>query len=176
MRIANPALVVAVAYAMTGLAFAATDCSDSPHCWPEGSSMHTGGLLAKQLEELDKQLRQRNEELLALVKSGGVSFHPEERLLSALMAQAEGWLVYRQRECELLGANTRAGATWQSTNAVECEVRATTRRLGQVTEVLQCVKAIPLQMRVDDEAGCLEKLSVLLPGEPNNSLERSRDR
>jgi len=125
--------------------------------------MHTGLLLVQELEKLDALLSIKNQELLAIVEAGGLNFRADERLLDALKSQASSWLVYRTQECEFIGANSRAGGTWPSTYANECEVRVTVQRLEQVGDVLECVRRILPKDRVDDEAGCLNALSAL-PG------------
>lgn len=103
------------------LAFAEVKCTDRPDRWPEGSSMHTGLLLAQQQNAVEKLLEHKHEELVKLVSSsssGEISV--DGRLLAAIKTQQVAWLKYRTEECELIGSLTGAGATWPSTYAKKC--------------------------------------------------------
>jgi len=102
------ALLIFVLTAMPVTAFAETECTDRPECWPEGSSMHTGLLLVEKQKMLEKLLASKQEDLVKLVSAAASSdgkFHADERLFMAFKAQQAAWLKYRTDECELIGAS-----------------------------------------------------------------------
>lgn len=137
---------------------AEVECTDRPECWPEGSAMHTGLLLARQLEQAEALLARQHDALLKLVT---VSAHGDSRLLNALGAQQAAWLNYRGEECELIGALTGAGGSWPSTYALRCKLNHTEQRLRRVRSAFRCVSNMPPEQRVWDQNRCLQQLAPL---------------
>lgn len=140
----------------------AEKCTDKPECWPEGSAMHTGLLLAEQKGELETRLARKNRELISLVSQNdriGTT-----RVADALAAQHDSWLKYRADECELIGALTGAGGTWPSTYAVRCEVNLTDQRLRRVRWATRCIVKSRKENRAYEEYDCLQQLAPLVNG------------
>lgn len=148
------------------IAFAETECSDRPECWPEGSSMHTGLLLVEKRNKIEKLLASKHDELTNLV-SAGVSENGQVmagfgRLINALKSQQAAWLKYRADECELIGSLSGAGGTWPSTYANECEVNLTYQRIRRVRSALRCIEKIPKEKRLFEQNACLQQLAPLV--------------
>ena len=144
------------------MAFASVECTDRPECWPDGSSMQTGLLLAQRLNSLDKILTSKHEELIKLVASASEDgIQVDERLLAALKTQQSAWLKYRAKECELIGSLTGAGGTWPSTYANQCEVNHTEQRLRRVRAAMRCIEKLPAGKRLFDQNNCLQQLAPL---------------
>jgi len=137
-------------------------CTDKPECWPEGSAMRTGIVLANKQEGTERLLAQEHERLVKLVSSSvAEGIGQDERLLSALKTQEEAWLKYRNEECELIGALTGAGGSWPSTYAVQCESNHTDQRLRRVRSAIACIEKIPAESRSFDQNRCLQQLAPL---------------
>src|SRR5512139_897665 len=92
-------LLLFVLASTPNFAFAETQCTDRPECWPQGGSMNTGLLFEQQRNAAEKDLARKHKELVNLLSSTS-----GERLLSTLKAQQAAWLKYRTEECELIGA------------------------------------------------------------------------
>jgi len=155
------ALLVALVF-IPFFAFANDQCTDRPECWPEGSAMHTGLMLVQRQRAAETVLQKVHNELISLVASSASGeVKPDERLLAALRTQQVAWLKYRTEECELIGALTGAGGSWQSTYANRCEVNHTEQRRRRLQSAMQCIKKIPLQDRLFEQHNCLQQLAPL---------------
>lgn len=144
------------------MAFAEVECTNRPECWPEGSSMRTGLLLARQVQQTEELLASTHDELIALVASSvNGEIHVDQRLLGALKSQQAAWLKYRDEECELIGALTGSGGTWPSTYASRCEANHAEQRLRRVRSAMRCVQRIPAERRLFEQNACLQQLAPL---------------
>lgn len=144
------------------LVFAEVECSDRPECWPEGSAMHTGLLLAKQQKQIENALATKHNELIKLVvsaKSGEAQ--ADDRLVAALKTQQLARLKYRSDECELVGSLTGAGGSWPSTYANRCEVNHTEQRLRRVRSAIRCIQKLSPEKRLFEQNTCLQQLAPL---------------
>lgn len=140
------------------------NCTDRPACWPEGSAMHTGLTLVAGLQKKSAQLKQKHEELIALLSDSPAyngEKYPDTRVISAMKAQQISWEKYRSDECELIGSLTGAGGSWPSTYANRCDVNLTEARLTRVNSAIRCIKKIPLEDRWTEQASCLQQLAPL---------------
>lgn len=143
---------------------AGVECTERPDCWPEGSAMHTGLVLAQQLKTIEKRLALKHKELMAMVGSATPANVTIERVVQALENQQQTWLRYKTEECELIGALTGAGGSWPSTHAVRCEVNLTDLRLRSVRYALRCVTTLPEETRGYEQSRCLQQLAPLVNG------------
>jgi uncharacterized protein YecT (DUF1311 family) len=166
MRMRKIAALILALAATPGAAAAITEveCSDRPECWPEGSSMHTGLLLAAQRKETEKLLAAAHAKLIDLVSSATSSDEQSqgnEMLLEALKTQQSAWQQYQTDECRLVGAMTGAGGTWPGTYQNECMLKLTGQRLGQVQSVIACIRKIPGDKRRFEQNECMQPLVPL---------------
>jgi uncharacterized protein YecT (DUF1311 family) len=143
------------------VSFAEVICTDKAECWPEGSAMHTGLVLAKQQRELEASLRRAHAQLLKIVASPRGDIKVDTRLLGSLKTQQAAWLKYRTEECELLGSLTGAGGSWPSTHATRCEVGHTAQRLKRVRAAMRCIGKLPSEMQAIEQNNCLQQLAPL---------------
>ena len=142
----------------------AEDCTDRPECWPEGSAMHTGLLLAQELTTLDKALGEAHKALIEKVGAAPMTEDtPQDNSLlsKALREQQKAWLRYRSGECRLIGALTGAGGTWPSTYANDCELSLGQQRLEDIQAALACIDAISEQDRIFEQGECLRDLAPM---------------
>ncbi|HTN31985.1 MAG TPA: lysozyme inhibitor LprI family protein [Pseudomonas sp.] len=148
---------------LPALAFA-QDCTDRAECWPEGSAMHTGLLLAEELGTLDKSLAEAHRALIEQVGSARITDEtPQDNgvLAKALREQQKAWLKYRSGECRLIGALTGAGGSWPSTYAIDCELSLGQQRLEEVQAARECITAISEQDRIFEQGECLRDLAPM---------------
>ncbi|HTO18133.1 MAG TPA: lysozyme inhibitor LprI family protein [Pseudomonas sp.] len=156
-----PALLV---FALLPTLALAQDCTDRAECWPEGSAMHTGLLLAEELAALDETLAQAHRALTEQVGSARVTDEtPQDNslLTKALREQQKAWLKYRSGECRLIGALTGAGGSWPSTYATDCELSLGQQRLEDVQAARECINAISEQDRIFEQGECLRDLAPM---------------
>ncbi|MEO6918595.1 MAG: lysozyme inhibitor LprI family protein [Collimonas sp.] len=147
------------------ISFGETECTDRPECWPEGSAMHTGLLLAKKQNAIEKLMASEQEKLVKLVSDASSSdgeLHTDGRLVRALKAQQSAWITYRANECELIGSLTGAGGTWPSTYAIRCEVNLSQQRLRRIRSATQCIEKISIEKRIFEQNTCLQQLAPLV--------------
>lgn len=157
-------LIVTGAFLVVSSAVAADNCTDRPECWPEGSAMHTGLLLAQHAKEVDIALERSHNDLLKLVsssKSADGSLGTDERLLQALKSQQAAWLKYKSEECELIGSLTGAGGSWPSTYASRCELNHSELRLRRVRAAIRCIERLSADKRIFEQNNCLQQLAPL---------------
>lgn len=139
-------------------------CTDRPECWPEGSAMHTGLILAVGRQKSSAQMKSKHDELIALLSESpnhNGEKYSDSRVISALTAQQVSWEKYRSDECELIGSLTGAGGSWPSTYATRCNVNLIEERLRRITSATKCIKKIPLDKRWVEQAACLQQLAPL---------------
>lgn len=148
----------------TVLAPALAQQLDQKDYWPEGSSMHTGFLMAERRDAAEAQLAEKQAELMALV-IGNQARYPDQRLVSALESQHAAWLVYRTAECELFGALTGAGGTWPTTHALGCDGQQTEQRVEEVVAAIDCIESLPAEDREFGQNACLYRLAPISGGD-----------
>lgn len=156
-----PALFVVALFPALTLA---EDCTDRAECWPEGSAMHTGLLLAEDLKALDEVLGEAHQALIDKVSSAPVTDEtPQDSSLlgKALRDQQKAWLRYRTGECRLIGALTGAGGSWPSTYATDCELSLGQQRLEDIQAAHACIDAISEQDRIFEQGECLRDLAPM---------------
>ncbi|KHL69035.1 hypothetical protein SF06_23710 [Pseudomonas flexibilis] len=142
----------------------AQDCTDRAECWPEGSAMHTGVLLAEELRTLDEELAVAHKALIEQVGAAPVTDEtpqPDGMLTRALRDQQKAWLRYRAGECQLIGALTGAGGSWPSAYATDCELSLGQQRLEDVQAARECINAISEQDRIFEQGECLRDLAPM---------------
>ncbi|MGY0798157.1 lysozyme inhibitor LprI family protein [Lysobacter sp. A286] len=144
----------------TAIMVAPVLAQDKRSDWPEGSSMHTGFLMAERRDAAEAQLEQQQARLMALVIGSRTRF-PDQRLVSALQSQHAAWLVYRTAECELFGALTGAGGTWPTTHALGCDGQQTEQRVEEVAMAIACIEALPAEEREFSQNACLYPLAPI---------------
>ncbi len=162
-EIARFVLSAVFAFLCPLLSTAETQTTERPEDWPEGSAMHTGLLLVKERDKLDKQLADKHEELLKLLTAAppGETSGTDPRLIAAIKSQEAAWLKYRTDECELVGTLTGAGGSWPSTYAVKCEVKLTKQRLRTMQSAAQCIKKSRPEDRLSEQNECLSQLAPI---------------
>lgn len=152
------ALLALAALALVAPALAAQE-PDAP-CTPAGSALCVGESLASTLLTLDARLDRRHAALVRLVR-GDDATDDDVRITRAVEALHPEWRRLRGADCELHGALTRAGGTWPTTWATDCEVAATRTRLATVDATIRCIEALPPARRADDRFDCLARLRLL---------------
>lgn len=156
-----PALLVFALLPALGLA---QDCTDRAECWPEGSAMHTGLLLAADLKALDKAMSEAHRALIEKVGAAPVTDEtPQDNSLlgKVLAEQQKAWLRYRGGECRLIGTLTGAGGSWPSTYAIDCELSLGQQRLEDIQAAHACIDAISEQDRIFEQGECLRDLAPM---------------
>ncbi|MGM8229078.1 lysozyme inhibitor LprI family protein [Cellvibrio sp. ARAG 10.3] len=139
-------------------------CTDRPECWPEGSAMHTGLVMAEKRRKISHQLETKHAELIALLAASpdhGGNVNPDSRIISALKKQQPAWEEYTTEECELIGSLTGAGGSWPSTYATRCKLNLMEERLRRINSSIKCIQKIPLEARWMDQSSCLQQLAPL---------------
>lgn len=109
-------------------AVAATECTDRPECWPEGSAMNTG-LAAKQaLAEADKQLNETYQRIIKNLPADETDNYPKK----ALIAAQREWIKYRDAQCALVGEVSGGVRMWKSAFNTVCEADMTKARTQEL--------------------------------------------
>ncbi|ARU26612.1 lysozyme inhibitor LprI family protein [Cellvibrio sp. PSBB006] len=139
-------------------------CTDRPECWPEGSAMHTGLVIAEKRRKVSSQLEVKLADLIALLASSpdnNGDIYPDSRTISALKKQQPAWDQYATDECELIGSLTGAGGSWPSTYATRCKFNLMEERLRRINSSIKCIQKIPLEKRWLEQSSCLQQLAPL---------------
>lgn len=131
--------------------------ADAP--WPEGGAVASGEQLAVDRERFASMLESSHQELLGRVSSGAGQVN--ERLRASLDSHHAAWPAYRDAECEMVGALGSAGATWQATQAAQCQSSLTEKRYRTVRRALRCVEALPAGADGVATSRCLTRLTLL---------------
>lgn len=127
--------------------------------WPEDGAVQSSDQLAVDRERFETLLAQSHGELVARVSSGAGQV--SERVRTALDSQHAAWPAYRDAECEVVGALGSAGATWQQTQAAQCQASLTEKRYRTVRRALRCVEALPSDAAGLMTSRCLTRLTLL---------------
>ena len=134
---------------------------DEAPCTPEGSALCTGQALLATLAQLDRRLDRRHATLRTLVRGDTTAAGRDVRIEWAVDTLHATWRRLRRDDCELHGALTRAGGSWPSTWALDCEVAATRARLATVDAAIRCIERLPIARREFERFECLTRLRLL---------------
>lgn len=141
------------------VAFAGTNCTDRPECWPEGSAMNMGLTAAQQRDAIQKKLERTYTQLVALVSSNEVL---GDQLGKPLQAAQDEWYKYSNAECSLVGALTGAGGSWPSTYTVQCELGLAYQRLRRVRSAIRCINRESKSGYGLEWTSCLQQLAPIV--------------
>lgn len=122
--------------------------------WPPGSAMATGQLALEAKTKAVEALERANGDLVAALRDPAFQ---DRRSLDAVRSLQAMWLNYVTSECDLVGAATLAASPWQSTYAVQCQVKLIEWRAKQIAEAAECVTASKSATGV----ACLRSLALL---------------
>ena len=122
--------------------------------WPAGSAMATGQLALEAKAKAVEALERANGDLVAALSD---PVFQDRRSLEAVRSLEAMWLNYVTSECDLVGAATLAASPWQSTYAVQCQVKLIEWRTKQIAEAAECVT----RNKSAEGVACLRSLALL---------------
>lgn len=137
-------------------------CAAEENEWPSDSAMGVAARIGESRDYFARLVETKQSDLIKLVSNSRSANSPIVHALQELHAE---WLLYYPRECELFGALSGAGGSWQSTYMMKCEANLVYRRFHRLKYAISCISRIPQDRRLEYSLNlCLYQLSPLTYG------------
>lgn len=117
--------------------------------WPEGSAMHTGGLLVAEMEAY----QQKSDSILnRIYQKIDDEYHNQ-----TIQKQVAAFREYAASACHIVGVSSGAGGSWPSTYSVRCQQGIAYDHYRSLKRSLACIER-------------LEQAAYVFPGERMNCV------
>jgi uncharacterized protein YecT (DUF1311 family) len=121
-------LLIALLATIAPAALAATECSDKPECWPDGSAMRTGLQAGVDLKKADRELNATYQRIVKSLPDDQDDNFPKRTLIAA---QRE-WVKFRDANCAAIGEVSGGVRMWKSSYDVLCQLDMTKARTAEL--------------------------------------------
>jgi len=122
------ALLIVLLATIAPASLAATECSDKPECWPDGSAMRTGLQAGVDLKKADRELNVTYQRIVKSLPDDQDDNYPRR----ALVAAQREWVKFRDANCAAIGEVSGGVRMWKSAYDGLCQLDMTKARTAEL--------------------------------------------